>query len=560
MNARAAESGTAPSKLAPWVFWPAAAVILATVAFAMIAPELATSVFAQMQSTVVNAFSWYYVLIAALFVAFALWMGVGRFGDIKLGDDDDEPEFSLLAWISLLFAAGMGIGLVFYGVAEPLNHFATPRPGVTGTPEQLAQSAITQTYLHWGIHAWAIYVVVGLALAYAIHRRKRPISIRWALEPLLGKRVRGGWGNAIDVVALVGTIFGVATSLGLGVLQMSAGLESAGIAESTLFTQIIVIAVIAGLTILSLVSGVGRGMKWLSTGNLLVAAALLVFLLIAGPTQFLLREFVQSIGNYLQNFIGLTFTVSAFAGTAGEEWQSNWTTFYWGWWMSWAPFVGVFIARVSRGRTVREFIAGVLLVPTALTFLWFSILGGNALYRELYGAGGLIAADGAVDSDGALFALLEGLPGGVALSLGAIVLIGIFFITSADSGSLVMSMIATGGNPDPRNAVRIFFAVTTSLLAISLLLTGGLNALQTAAILSALPFSVVMILICVATVIAFSRERRAYQKAQRAQFVDHIGDFYGLEVEEPAEREPEPGLQRISRWLQTTSERRRPKG
>ncbi|WP_339621584.1 BCCT family transporter [uncultured Salinibacterium sp.] len=524
--------------LAPWVFWPAAGLIIVITAFAIIAPNLAKTVFDALQASVINSFSWYYVLIAAFFVAFALWLGFSRYGDIKLGKDDDKPEFSMISWISFLFAAGMGIGLVFYGVAEPLSHFANPRPGVTGTEIELAQKAMSQTFLHWGVHAWAIYVVVGLALAYAIHRRGRPISIRWTLEPLLGKRVRGGWGNAIDVIALVGTVFGVATSLGLGVLQITAGLEKTGVAEANLTTQIIVIIVIVAFTIMSLVSGIGRGMKWLSTTNLLLAAALMIFLLIVGPTTFLFRDFVQSMGNYLQGFIGLSFNVSAYAGEAGEKWQAGWTTFYWGWWMSWAPFVGVFIARVSKGRTVREFVGGVLLVPTVLTFLWFSVLGGNALYRELYGQGGLIAADGSVDTDSALFDLLAGLPAGTALTFGAILLIGIFFVTSADSGALVMSMIATGGSAEPRKRIRVFFALLASFLAIALLITGGLETLQTAAILSALPFSVVMLLMCAATVIAFSRERRAYERAQRAQFVDHIGDFYGLEVEEPLNREP----------------------
>jgi choline/glycine/proline betaine transport protein len=520
------------------VFWPAAGLVIAITAFSMIAPRIANTVFSTLQSNVISSFSWYYVLITAFFVAFALWLGFSRFGDIKLGKDDDKPEFSMIAWISFLFAAGMGIGLVFYGVAEPLSHFANPRPGVTGTETELAQKAMSQTFLHWGVHAWAIYVVVGLALAYAIHRRGRPISIRWTLEPLLGKRIRGGWGNLIDVIALVGTVFGVATSLGLGVLQISAGLEKTGVAAANLTTQIVVIAVVVAFTILSLISGIGRGMKWLSTTNLLLAAALLLFLLIVGPTEFLFREFVQSIGNYLQNFIGLSFTVSAFAGEAGEQWQASWTTFYWGWWMSWAPFVGVFIARVSKGRTVREFVGGVMLVPTVLTFLWFSVLGGNAIHRELFGQGGLVAADGSVDADSALFDLLAGLPAGTALTFGAILLIGIFFVTSADSGALVMSMIATGGSTEPPKRIRIFFALLASVLAIALLITGGLQTLQTAAILSALPFSVVMLMMCAATVTAFSRERRAYDGAQRAQFVDQIGDFYGLEVEEPLLREP----------------------
>jgi len=523
-----------------WVFWPAAIIILTFVAFAIIAPGAAEDLFAGLQSAIVLNFSWYYVLIAALFVFFALWMGLSRFGGIKLGKDDDEPEFSMHSWFSLLFAAGMGIGLVFYGVSEPLSHFASPRPGVTGEESQLAQQAMSQTFLHWGFHAWAIYVVVGLALAYAIHRRGRPISIRWALEPLLGKRVRGGWGNLIDVVALVGTLFGVATSLGLGVLQIGAGLESAGIADSTLTTQIVIIVVI---TLIAIVS-VAKGMKVLSNFNLILAGLLLVFVLAVGPTQFLLRDFVQSIGAYLQNFIGLAFTVSAFTGDEGEAWQAAWTTFYWGWWMSWAPFVGIFIARISRGRTVRQFVAGVLLVPTALTFLWFSVLGGAAIYREVSGQGGLVGPDGEVNLEGALFELLADLPGGSILVIGAIILIGVFFVTSSDSGSLVMGMIATGGQPEPKNWIRVFFAGVTSLVAIALLLAGGLNALKTAAITMALPFSVVMILMCWATVIAFGRELKAYERAEHDLLVDRIGDYYGLEVDGPSEAEPRPGALR----------------
>lgn len=519
-----------------WVFWPAAIVIAVFVAFALVAPNAAEAMFGAIQSSIVNAFNWYYVLIAAFFVAFSLFVGFSRFGDIRLGRDDDEPEFSLLAWFSLLFAAGMGIGLVFYGVSEPLSHYVSPRPGVEGTPPQLAQAALSQTYLHWGVHAWSIYVVIGLALAYAIHRRRRPISIRWTLEPILGKRVEGGWGHAIDVIALVGTLFGVATSLGLGVLQISAGLDASGILEPNEFTEIVLILVISVFVLMSVLSGVTKGMKWLSTANLVLAGVLVLYLLVFGSTEFLLREFVQSIGNYLQGFIGLSFNVSAFQGTAGEEWQASWTSFYWGWWISWAPFVGIFIARVSKGRTVRQFVMGVILVPTLLGILWFAVLGGSALAIEMADPGALTGPDGSVDVEGALFELLQHIPGTQALTVGVILLIGIFFVTSADSGALVMGMIATGGQLNPKRWIRTFFTATTAALAIALLLSGGLKALQTAAILIALPFSVVMLLICWSTVIAFTRERRAYAKAERAQFIDHIGEYYGLEVEEPLER------------------------
>lgn len=529
-------SVTTARTIAPWVFWPAAVVIVGFSAFAIIFPETAETFFGAIQTSIVDSFNWYYVLIAAFFVGFALFVGFSRFGDIKLGRDDDEPEFSTGSWFSLLFAAGMGIGLVFYGVSEPLSHFVDPRPGVTGTEQQLAQGALTQTYLHWGVHAWAMYVVVGLALAYAIHRRRRPISIRWALEPLLGNRVRGAAGNVIDAVALVGTLFGVATSLGLGVMQMGSGLEFVGFPEMNDLTLIGLIAIISVFVLFSVLSGVTKGMKWLSNFNLIVAGLLLVFLLFMGPTQFLLREWVQSVGAYIQDFIGLSFTVSALQGTAGEEWQAAWTSFYWGWWISWAPFVGIFIARVSKGRTVRQFVAGVLLVPTLIGILWFAVLGGSALYRELDQPGSMLAADGTVDLQGALFQLLQSLPAGGVLTVGAIVLIAVFFITSADSGALVMGMIATGGNPEPPRWVRTFFVLTTATLASALLIAGGLQALQTAAILIALPFSVVMLLMCWSTVLAFQRERRAYARAERAQFIERIGDHYGLEVEEPNER------------------------
>ncbi|WP_420792090.1 BCCT family transporter [Arthrobacter agilis] len=536
------------ARLALPVFIPAAALIVLFVAYALIAPDSASALFAGIQENVIGAFGWYYVALVAFFVVFSLWVGFSRYGDIRLGKDDDKPEFSLMSWFALLFAAGMGIGLVFWGVAEPLNHFASPRPGVSGTDVQLGQQAITQTFLHWGLHAWSIYVVVGLSIAYAVHRRGRPISIRWTLEPLLGDRVKGGWGHAIDVVALVGTLFGVATSLGLGVLQISSGLDTAGILAATKATQVGLILCITALTIVSVISGVGKGMKWLSNINLVLAGLLLLVVLFAGPTLFLLREFVQSIGNYLQNVVGLTFNTLAFSGAEGEAWQAAWTTFYWGWWMSWAPFVGIFIARISKGRTVREFVAGVLLVPTTLGFLWFSVLGGSAIYREIFGQGGLIAEDGSVQTENALFGLLGDLPGGPALLIGAILLIAIFFITSADSGALVMSMISTGGDPNPKNWVRVFWAVLAALVAISLLLVGdtGLSSIQTAAILTALPFSIVMLLMCIATAKAFHGEHQAWQAAQRkaaaAAMADRVSDQVSESMSGQVERQVQEHL------------------
>lgn len=525
-----------PASVAKQVFWPAAIVVLLFVAFSIITPDIAEAFFKAIQTKVVNSFSWYYVLIAAGFVIFVLYMGFSKYGSIKLGKDDDEPEFSNISWLALLFAAGMGIGLVFYGLGEPLTHFVHPRPGVVGTPEGLAQYAMSQTYLHWGIHAWSIYAVIGLAMAYAIHRRGRPLSIRWALEPLLGARVKGRLGDVVDVVALVGTIFGVATSLGLGVLQISSGLDAINLATPSKGLSVGLILVITCFVIFSVVTGVDRGMKWLSNINLSLAALIVIAILLLGPTVFLLREFVQSLGNYLQNFLGMSFTVSAFQSEPGEIWQGSWTSFYWSWWMSWAPFVGIFIARISKGRTVREFVTGVLIVPSLVTFLWFSVVGGTGIYMQLNGQAELIGTDGSVDIEASLFQMLDHLPASSVFTVGFLLLIAVFFITSADSGALVMAMIASGGQTEPKTWLRVSFASLSSALAISLLLAGGLEALKTAAILTALPFSLVMLAMCWSTLTAFAREDRAYTRARQAAFRDQIGEYYGLEVEAPSER------------------------
>lgn len=538
----------------PWgtsraVFWGSTAVVAVVSGFTILFPDTASEVIGRVQTDVVSAFGWYYVALVAGFVAFAIWLGVGRWGDITLGKDDDEPEYPLLTWFSMLFATGMGIGLVFWGVAEPLSHYADPKPGVTGTPEQLAQQAMSQTYLHWGLSAWAIYVVVGLAIAYTVHRKGRPVSIRWSLEPLLGDRVRGRLGDAVDITAVVGTVFGVATSLGLGVLQITAGLDHVGVAESSTTLQVVLIVIITAIATLSVVSGLDKGLKWLSNINVSMAGVLLVLVLVLGPTLFLLREFVQSIGTYLAQVIPLMFNVSAYSGAEGEAWQASWTTFYWGWWISWSPFVGVFIARISRGRTVRQFVGGVLLVPTIVCFLWFSVLGGSALHRELFGQGGLVGEGGEVVPENALFDLLGGLPGGTVLSIGAIILITLFFITSADSGALVVSMLAAGGDPRPRTPLRVVWAALGGVLAIALLLAGGLTALQTAAILIALPFSVVIIGMVLSTARALHAEHTAFLRAERRQLRAQIDEQVTHHLTRQVDRHVDRRFdERFSRW------------
>ncbi|HEX6249313.1 MAG TPA: BCCT family transporter [Nocardioidaceae bacterium] len=516
---------------APKVFLPAAALLLVFVALAALMPKRMGDLISAANTSVVTGLGWWYVLIVTGFVVFAVWIALSPMGSIRLGKDDAEPEFGLRSWFAMLFAAGMGIGLVFWGVAEPLNHFAAPPPGTGGDDAAVARTAMDVTYLHWGLHAWAIYVVVGLAVAYAVHRKGRPVSIRWALEPLLGKRVTGFWGDLIDVIAVVGTIFGVATSLGFGVSQIAAGLDFLGVVGTS---NTVLVALILGITLIAMISvvtGIDRGIRWLSNINMGLAGLLMVAVLLLGPTVFLLSDFVQQVGSYLQNFLRMSFNTYSFRGEEGQTWLGGWTTYYWGWWMSWAPFVGVFIARISRGRTVREFIAGVLLVPSLLTFLWFAIMGGTALHRELFGQGGLVGEDGAVNTDTALFEMLDVLPGGALLSALAIFLIVIFFVTSSDSGSYVVDMIASGGDPNPPVWSRAFWAGLQGVIAAVLLVAGGLAALQTTAILVALPFSVVMVLMVWSTTRALMADHRAITRRRERAFAERIVDHVNSDGE-----------------------------
>ncbi|WP_243087977.1 BCCT family transporter [Streptomyces sp. 891-h] len=529
------------SSIAPGVFWPSAIIVAGFVLYATVFRTSAQKTISTVQEEIVGGLGWYYTALVSLFVIFALWVGIGRFGDIKLGADDDKPEFSMGSWLAMLFAAGMGIGLVFWGVAEPLNHFVSPRPGVGKAEAERSEFAMVQTFLHWGIHPWAIYIVVGLAVAYAVHRKGRPVSIRWALEPILGNRIRGRWGDAIDVIALVGTLFGVATSLGFGVVQIASGLESRGwVADADKSVQVALIIGITLIATISVVTGIGKGIKWLSNINMTLAGVLLLFALITGPTLFILNTFVEDIGAYLQNIVTLSFNTGATEGHDGTAWVSSWTVFYWGWWISWAPFVGIFIARISRGRTVREFVTGVLLIPTLLTFVWFAVFGGSALHRETLGGGGLVGEDGTVGTNSAFFQLLDTLPGGAFVAGAALLLIVLFFVTSSDSGSFVVDMLASGGDPEPPVWSRVFWAGSEGAVAVALLVASGsgttsLTTLQTAAIITALPFSLVMIGLCVATVRSFRSERQAYLAAVRLKQEQRLVDQAVTAVEEGLE-------------------------
>lgn len=490
------------------VFIPASVIIIGLIAFAAIYGATGGGdLFETLNGAVTAGVGWWYILAATGFVLFAIFCGVTRIGNIRLGRDDEKPEFGVLSWFAMLFSAGMGIGLVFYGVAEPLSHYVTPPEagGIPGSTDGAANQALELTLFHWGLHAWAIYVIVGLGLAYMTYRRGRPLSVRWLLEPLLGrKRVEGPIGHAVDVVAIVGTLFGVATSLGFGVQQILAGLGFLGWLDYSSLAVIVLIVAITGIATFSVVSGVDKGLKWLSNINMSLAAGLALFVLVLGPTLFLTQSWVENLGGYLQSLPEMALRTAPFSD---DGWAGDWTIFYWGWWMSWAPFVGMFIARISRGRTIREFIAGVLITPTIIGSLWFTIFGDAAILRQRDGAS--LLTDGKVNNDTSLFQFLEGLPLGTITSVLAILVIIFFFVTSSDSGSLVIDVLASGGDTETPKVTRIYWAVLEGVAAAVLLLVGGsasLTALQTVSIATAVPFSIVLVLACISLYRAFRYE------------------------------------------------------
>lgn len=522
------------------VFYPAVGLLVALVVMAIAIPQTLHAAISWLSTTIISNVSWYYVLAATSFVIFVLIIALSKYGDIKLGKDDDEPEYSLVSWFAMLFAAGMGIGLVFYGAGEPLSHFASPRPGVTGSDSALARDAMASTYLHWGLHPWAIYSVVGLAIAYAHFRRNRPISIRWTLEPLMGaRRVKGRFGDVIDVIAVLGTVLGIATSLGFGVNQVAAGIEYLTGFSATKTVLLVLVIGISALAGLSVATGLDNGIKFLSNLNLILAAILAFAVAALGPTVFIMNEFVQSIGIYLSNLVQMSFQTLPFQGVDGISWLNSWTTYYWGWWISWSPFVGVFIARISKGRTIREFIVGVMAVPTAVTFLWFAIMGGNGLFQEMFGDLELIGANG-VDVNTVLFHSFEGLAFGKILCAMAMIVVVIFFITSSDSGSYVMSMLCSGGDPNPKLYVRLTWAVMTGAVTAALLGSAsadtGMAALQALAILVAFPFSFVMIGMCLATFRSVRREHRLAEKQRRQLMRKMLVDDVSAQVVEGLEK------------------------
>ncbi|WP_010199166.1 glycine betaine uptake BCCT transporter [Bacillus sp. m3-13] len=442
------------------------------------------------QAFVLETFGWFYQLVATFFLLFAAFMIFSKYGKIKLGKKDDKPEYNRPTWFAMLFSAGMGIGLLFYGVSEPISHFATPPLG-EGSTEQSAILGMRYTWLHWGLHAWAIYAIVAMALAYQKFKNNAPGLMSATLRPVLGEKVKGPIGKTVDVIAVFATLFGVAASLGLGSQQINAGLEYLVGIPNNFTVQFIIMAVITVLFIVSATTGISKGIKYLSNINMSLAVILFFALLILGPTLFLLNMFTTTLGSYVQNVALMGLRLSPFDATEAA-WTQGWTVFYWAWWISWTPFVGMFIARVSKGRTIREFTIAVLLVPSLVCALWFTVFGGTGIHLEF--VQGLNVSEQSLET--ALFYVYEQLPFGALLSVLTVALITTFFVTSADSATFVLGMQTTGGKLNPPNNVKIVWGIILVASTLVLMASGGLAGLQTAIIVSALPLTLIVLVMC----------------------------------------------------------------
>lgn len=493
------------------VFFASISIILLFVIWGIFAPENMGNIMQQALDFIIQTFGWFYLLTTIIFVVFVIYLGFGPYGRIKLGNDNDEPDYNFYTWLAMLFSAGMGIGLVFWGVSEPIYHYLTPPEGVTPETIEAAKIALRYSFFHWGLHPWAIYAVIGLTLAYYRFRKGEPGLISVTFRPLIGDKVNGPIGKSIDTLAIIATVFGVATSLGLGALQINGGLSHVLNIPNSFTTQIIIISIVTVLYLISATTGLNKGIRYLSNINLTIAALLLLFVILFGPTLFIIDNFTATIGRYLGNLIPMSFRLTPFIG---NEWIGSWTLFYWAWWIAWAPFVGTFIARVSKGRTIQEFVLGVLFVPSILATLWFAAFGGTALHLEMFQN---IPIAQAVSNDitSALFITLEQFPLSLLLIITAILLIITFFITSADSATFVLGMLSTQGVLNPQNNVKIVWGLLQSAIAIILLLSGGLGGLQTASIIVALPFAIILLGMCVSLNMELKRELNQQKQAEK---------------------------------------------
>ncbi|WP_311765511.1 BCCT family transporter [Streptomyces zingiberis] len=519
------------------VFGVSAALTLAFVVWGAVATDSVASLSTSMLGGLMHNAGWAFVLAASGFVVFALWLAFSRYGRIPLGGEDEEPEFRTVSWIAMMFSAGMGIGLMFYGVSEPLSHFTNPPPGTDpADAAEAMRTAMSTTLFHWTVHPWAIYAVVGLAIAYSTFRRGRRQLISSVFKPLIGsKHANGTAGRVIDILAIFATLFGSATSLGLGALQIGSGVTELGWMDS-IGTGLLVaiIAVLSVAFIVSAVSGVARGIQWLSNINMVLAVVLAFFVFVVGPTVLILDLLPTSIGGFFADLPQLAGRTEASGGQDVADWLSSWTVFYWAWWISWTPFVGMFIARISRGRTIRQFIGGVILVPSVVSLVWFAIFGGTAINLQEAGRLGDESTP-----EGQLFAVLREYPLAAATSVLVMILVGIFFVSGADAASVVMGTLSQRGSIEPTRPVVIFWGVVTGAVAAVMLLVGGggdeaLSGLQRITILAAAPFTFVMVGLCVALMRDLRRDplivrgERAEEAIETAVIAGHeryAGDF-----------------------------------
>ncbi|WP_093156002.1 BCCT family transporter [Saccharopolyspora antimicrobica] len=529
------------------VFGVTAVITVVFVGWGVISTESLAVVSSSLLSWLVTNIGWGFVLASTGFVVFALWLAFSRYGAIPLGKDDEEPEFRTVSWIAMMFSAGMGIGLMFFGVAEPLAHFVEPPPGtVAPLSDAAVETAMATSLFHWTLHPWAIYAVVGLSIAYCSFRRGRKQLISAVFTPLIGKRgAEGPIGKLIDILALFATLFGSAASLGLGTLQIRSGMQAAGWIGAVGNTVLVLIIVVLTVCfIASAVSGVSKGIQWLSNINMVLAAVLAVFVFVAGPTVFILDLLPTTIGVYLRDFGEMASRSGATGGAAMNDWLSSWTIFYWAWWISWTPFVGMFIARISRGRTIRQFVGGVILVPSVVSLVWFAIFGGTSINVQqrgidVYRSGG---------EEAQTFRVLETLPLSTLTTILVMVLVAIFFVSGADAASVVMGTLSQRGSIDPKRWMVVFWGAATGAVAAIMLIVGGedaLSGIQNLTFLASAPFAVVMVLLCVALLKDLREDPMMQREEKGAQVLEQAviagterhGDFQ-LEVG-PVEDDPD---------------------
>ncbi|OBU64538.1 glycine/betaine ABC transporter permease [Stenotrophomonas maltophilia] len=494
------------------VFRVSIALVLLLVLLAGVAPGPFNAVVQSILGELIRGIGWLYLLVVFLALVFLMYLAFGRFGNLRIGGEDAEPEFSRASWMSMLFAAGMGIGLVFWGAAEPISHFSKPPEGLAPESMDAARAAMRYAFFHWGLHPWAVYALIGLAMAWFQFNRNGRGLVSDMLQPIIGRHHRGWIGRVVNIAAVVATAIGVATTLGFGTIQIAAGMERVFGLHAGVPLQLTVIAVAFVLYMASTLSGVDRGVKWLSNFNLALAALLLLLVLVLGPTGAIFNTFTTTLGSYLNQLITMSLRMSPFSSST---WVADWTIFYWAWWISWAPFVGSFIARISRGRSVREFVIGVVLAPTLLGFFWFSVFGGTAIWMQVFGQADLLQALGN-GYETVLFTMFDSMPLPLLLSGIALVLLMIFFVTSADSSVLVLASMSTDEAGDPPSRRKLAWGVSVALIAGALLLAGGLEALQGMITIAALPFALLMVLVMVSLYRVldqeYTRERRQAQR------------------------------------------------